>query len=249
MKTFSYTIMLAALLLFSACAKKKETPYDPSGARAAKVRSITYGQTGTTETYTYDGQGRLELLQSSAGNKITYQYDSARITQTNYAMTGDISEITTLSLDSSGLATSSVVKDAAGNTLGSHMYTYNQGHKISDISYSAGGEETRKLEWNYGGNECWNYSIYDSGSVSKTYDYFYWYFYPGETSLGNSNKGLDFWGKSSQLLTRKFQRRSYLYGDQEVSFEYATDAQGRITEMKTLNHDGTLLYTDTYTYY
>lgn len=250
MKSSLYLVAFTLLVLASSCSKKKDTPYDPSGALAAVVKSVTHSNTGATETYTYDGQGRIQLIQSTAGNKTTFEYADTTITQTRYDTTGAVVSITHYLLDTLGLVSSSAVTDAGATVVAYHSYTYDSDkHKTQDFGYTPSYDVNGKSEWQWGGGNMYEFSLYDSAVTHKAYDGFYIYYDPAVTSFGYANTGQKFFGTDSKYLIRK--ELGYIWGGGNVvhTYEYTFDAKQRITETKTFDYNGTLKNTDTYTYY
>lgn len=250
MKSSICFVAFALLVFTSSCSKKKDTPYDPSGALAAVVKSVTHSNTGATETYTYDGQGRIQLIQSSVGNKTSFEYVDTTVTQTKYDNAGVVISITHYLLDTLGLVTGAAVTDAGGTLLGYHTYTYDsEKHKTADIGYTTNYDANGKSEWLWGGGNAYEYSLYDSAVTHKEYDGFYWFYDPAVTSVGNANTGQKFFGADSKYLMRR--EVGYVWGGGNVvhTCEYTFDSKQRITETKTFDYDGTLKNTDTYTYY
>ncbi len=244
--------LLAVLLFFtiSSCSKKKETPYDPSAALAAVVKTVSHSNTGTTDTYTYDVQGRIQLLQNSTGSKISYEYVDSSLTQTNFDATGTVVSITHFVLDSFGLVSESVTTGAGGAVLAYHNYTFDWERQLTaQYNYTANHDVNGKSEWVWGGGNLFEYAIYDSVIDHKAFDSYYWYYDPAITSVGNANTGQKFWGTDSKYLMRKVIGSTWGAGNTVSTFEYTMDSQQRVTEAKTYDYNGTLKNTDSYTYY
>jgi len=250
MKYSAYLFVAILILQFSSCSKKDETKYDPSGALAARLKSITYGLTGETISYSYTGEGKIQLVQSSLGNKTTYEYINDSIRQTDYDKTGTLSTITTMVLDSLGLAISGTTTDANGNILGYQESSFDtEKHKTSELRYTATHDINGKSEWVWGGGNMYQYSVYDSTVTYKAYDSYIWYYDPAVTSFGNANTGRQFLGTDSKYLVRKIVGYTWGQANNISTFEYLFDGSQRITQVKTYNYSGTLKSTDTYTYY
>ena len=250
MKSRVYLLSVALVFLVSSCAKKKDTPYNPAGALAAVVKTITHGNNGTTDTYTYNADGKIQLIQNSAGSKTSYEYVDSAITQTVFDASGSVLTVTHVVLDTLGLISSSVVTDAGGSVLSYHSFAFDwEKHKTADNSFNAGYNVNGKTEWVWGSGCEVEYAIYDSAVTHKQYDAFYWYYDPAVTSIGNANTGQKFWGADSKFLVRKIVGNTWGAGQNVNTYEYTFDSQERITAAKTYDYVGALKNTDTYTYY
>lgn len=249
MKSSAYLLALAFILFASSC-KKKDSPYNPSAAIAAVVKTIAHSNTGASDTYTYTGDGKIQLVQNSSGNKTSFEYSNDTVTEKTDDAAGNITSITTIVLDSFGLANSSKITDANGTALSYHTFIFDGAkHKTAQHDYTPNHDVNGKSEWAWGSDNMFNYAIYDSTTTNRIYDFYYWYFDPAVTSIGNGNTGQKFWGVDSKYLVRQFIRHSYIYGDLIETFEYTFDTQQRITTVKTYSHSGSLKNTDSYTYY
>ncbi len=248
MKLNSIIYVAIPLLFVSAC-KKEETKqvFNPLTTR---VKTISNNTAGTTETYTYDSENRVTLIQNSNGSKTEFDYNGDTLTQTNFDNTGAVLNMEVILLDSFGLASNSVTTDPAGNILSFHQYYFNSNQEKTDKNdYNNAYIQTGKYEWRWSDGNLVQYSIYDSTVTTKVYDTYYWYYDPATTSVGNINKGQKFWGADSKYLMRKYIQNSYLYGNSLFTFEYTLDELQRLTSMKTYNYQGQLENTITYTYY
>ena len=242
----------ALLLVASSCKKKDETPpYDPTAALAAVVKTISHTNTGTTETYTYTGDGKIQLIQSNAGNKTSFEYpDTATIIQTIFDNSGSIVSITNYVLEPFGFVSGSTVTNAGGNVLSTHRYYYDADkHIIVDNGSTANNDVYGKKEWSWGGGNLYAYAIYDSAVTRKDYDSYLWYYDPAVTSVGNANTGQKFFGADSKYLVRRIVGYTWGGGNNVYTYEYTFDSQQRITEARTYDYDGSLKNTDSYTYY
>ena len=250
MKPSAYLLAIVFLVSFTSCAKKKDTPYNPSGALAAVVKTVTHSNTGTTDTYTYNGSAQIQLIQNSSGNKTAFEYNGNAITQTVYDITGGVVSISHLVTDTFGLVISSVVNDAVGAVLANHTYTYDTDkHKTFDNIYTANNDVNGKLELIWGGGNLFEYAVYDSAISHKQYNAYNWYYDPAVTSFGNNNTGQKFWGADSKFLLRRVVGNIWGGGNTIATYEYTFDAQQKITEAKTFDFAGNLKNTDSYTYY
>ncbi len=248
----SSVYFLAATFIFFAysCTKKKETPYDPSGALAAVVKTITRGSTGNTDTYTYDSQGRVQLIQNSNGNKTSFEYVDSSLTQTNFDGSGAVISVTHFILDTLGLVSNAVVTDAGGTVISYHNYSFDSEKEITaENKYNANLDPNGKSEWVWINGNIYEYAIYDSAVTHKQYDSYYWYYDPAVTSIGNANTGQKFYGADPKFLVRKIVGTTWGGGNSISTFEYTFDSKQRITEARTYDYNGTLKSTDTYTYY
>lgn len=249
MKTPLYLLAIALILSVSSCKKEKEA-YDPSGALTAVVKSVTHSNTGTTDSYTYDAGGRIQLIQSSNGTKTVFEYADTTLTQTNYEKGEVVVSVTRFALDAQGLVSNSVVTDANGAVVSYHTYTFDdQKQMTAQNNYTANHEVNGKLEWVWGGGNMWNYAVYDSAITHTLCNSYLWYYDPATTSVGNANTGKKFFGADSKYLTRKIV--GYVWGAANTlsTFEYTLDSEQRLAEIRTYDYNGILKNTDSYTYY
>lgn len=251
MKPSLYLFSVTFICFAFSCNKKEETkPYNPEGAYAAKLKSVTNSQTAETITYSYLADGKIQLQQNSTGSKTTFEYNANNVIETEYDKTGALIKIKTITLDSLGLQQTAVVTDANANVLGFEEYTFDsEKHKTSELHYTAAHAPNGKIEWVWSNGNNIEYAVYDSAVDHKTYDVFYWYYDPAVTSFGNTNTGKNFLGADSKYLLRK--QVGYVYGGANVvySYEYTSDDQQRITERRTYSYTGTLKATETFSYY
>ncbi len=245
-----YGVVVVLILSASSCSKEKKPGYDSTGALAAVVKSVTHSNTGTTVNYVYDTNGRIQLIQSSNGVKTTFEYADSLLTQTELDKTGNIVSVAFLTLDSRGLVSNSVVKDANGAVVSNHTYVFDDQKQLTAVyNYTPNNDVNGKTEWIWGSGNMYNYSIYDSAITHKAFDSYLWYYEPAITSVGNANTGRKFLGADSKYLIRK--TIGYTWGAANVvsTFDYAFDSQHRVIETKTYDHNGLLKNTDSYTYY
>lgn len=246
----SNSILYVAFLLLFVSACKKEEPKQVFNPLTTRVKTIANSAAGTTETYTYDAENRVTLIQNSNGIKTEFNYFGDTLTQTNFDNAGAIINIETILLDSFGLAGNSVTTDATGTILSFHQYYFNWEQQLTDKNdYNDAYVPTGKSEWRWNNGNMIQSIIYDSTFTNKIYDTYYWYYDPASTSVGNINKGQKFWGADSKYLMRKYIQNSYLYGNTLFTFEYTLDDLQRLTSMKSYDYQGQLVNTISYTYY
>jgi YD repeat-containing protein len=247
MSSTRFFLLPCFIFLFSTCSKKKETNYNPS---AALVKTVLHSQSGISESYAYDGNGQVTVIQSSTGSKTTFAYDSALITQTNYDLSGSVVSITYMALDTLGHVTGTEIRDAAGTVQGYHRFNFDAwGYERYEEMYTADHIIAGKFEWYWGDGNIASFAIYDSTATDRIYDTYYWYYDPAISSISTANKGQKYLGADSKYLVRKAIRHSYLYGDLIYTYEYSFDGEQRIIQARTYDHNGDLKNTDSYTYY
>jgi len=119
-----------------------------------RLTNVTYGDTGQTQTYTFDPMGNRTQLVDSANGTHNYTYDAAnRLT----------------ALDS---ATPNYVNDANGNTLtgGGRTNTWDSGNRLTQCVYTS-GTTTNTSNFTYGSDDLRHRAVVNDGTNTTTTDY------------------------------------------------------------------------------
>lgn len=245
MKYALWLTLFSATLFVSSCKKDEDKP--TVDLATVKVRTIQHSNSGLTETYTYDSDGRITQLQLSNGSRTTYAYTADTLNIASFDTTGSLLS-TEVMLLSNGLAQSSVVMDASGNILGFHEYSFSgSGEETMHRVLNPNLEQTAKEEWIWSGGNLTTYSIYDSANTNL-YNVYYVYNYPGASSTGKVNTGRKYLGADPLYQVRKIFTTG-LVGNSIRMLEYTTDDQKRITSALYYDQNHDLKNTDSYTYY
>lgn len=242
-------IIFISLLFVIGC-KKKEEDGPTLDLSTVKVRTITHTSSGSTDTYSYAGDGKIVSIAKSTGSSINYTYNNDTISVIRKDAANTIVGIDFLIVDSFGLVKNAIRLDGTGNVVGYDEYSFNSNkEKTMLITRNANMVQNGKYEWIWSNGNMIQSIVYDSAGIQKVYDTYYWFYDPAGTSIGNINTGQSFWGADSKYLVRRYIQYSDQNGNSYRSFEYESDKEKRITSMSVYNQNGSLQNKDTYTYY
>lgn len=240
-----FLVALPLLLLLPAC--KKES----SKTAPAVIKSISQLPSGYNSNFSYDEYGRLTLQSNNDGTKTSIAYAGDTITETTYLTTGDVSDVKIMTTDSFGLAISYIRLDHAGAVTGFGQYTYDgAGHRIGELIFDSGMNQTQRKEWSYdNAGDINGYKVYDTIIPENNEEYYYDKYYISQTNTtGNANKGQSYYGNGSHHLIKAMHRLNYLLGNVIYSYTYTFDEYGRTITETAQDHTGKQKYVNTYTY-
>ena len=224
-KIFYSTIILTSLSIVSFISGCKKTS-SVNGLVASEVEVATVNGviTTTTYTFTYDGQGRQILKQTSGSTSSSTSYNYASSGQVVETITGTGAATITYTLNSQGYAESD----------GTNTYTFTNGYLTTEDD--AAGNSINNTVSN--GNVT--AAIVVQGGVTTIYAYQF------STTQDYRNFGLSFLGKrNTDLLSSETQTST---GTPTVySITYTYDSKGRVLQ-QTLSPGGNTSYVYTYTY-
>jgi YD repeat-containing protein len=236
-------MMLAMVVLFASCKKKTESTTFPP-ASAAVLNSVSQMPSGITTHYTYDAQGRLETVRNSDGTGTNITYSGDTVSEAMINDSGYVFAIRSAILNTSGIATTSVLRDTLGSILSHSQYLYDTANfmtdeKTFDISNNLISERT----WGVSENNVYYYTVSDSIDEQIGYSYSY----EKESTTGNYNMGYKFYGRSSTNI-EKTRTKTGTTGSARYTFQYTFDGSNRVSTKAAYNHLNELVYTNTYTY-
>lgn len=245
MKSTPWFALLTVALFISSCKKEEDKP--TVDLATVKVRTIQHSSSGITESYAYDGDGRITQWQLSKGSKTTYAYTGDTLTIATFDTAANLLSTEVIQL-SNGLAQSSVVMEAGGSITGFRQYGFSgSSEQTSYTTFNANMVQTAREEWVWSGGDLTTYSIFDSAGTNL-YNIYYVYNYPGANSTGKVNTGRKYLGVDSRYQVRKILSTG-LVGNTYRTIEYTTDDQLRIISASYYDQNHNLVNTDTYTYY
>src|ERR1043165_328155 len=247
------SILLAAIILLSTGSCKKEEPTDntnitPPVIANAKVKLIVHQfvSTSRTDTFTYDGDGRIISRNVSDGTRDSYTYPAGQVVQEYYNSSGVLQTTRTYFLNANNRADSMVVQ---GSNTNRASYKYDAaGYLISSKNYNS----SNTLNFIYS-------SIWENGNLKEQYTttptneiYSHTvnnYDVDHKNSAGGKNTGLEFLGKSSanpqtEQYYQSMPSTLYIY-----RYEYTFDSEGSIATFTSYNGQGEFSTSMTYTYY
>lgn len=242
MKNTILLVSAAILLTASSCKKKDEFKTAP-----AVIKSVS-NSSGTTISYSYDGSGRVTEISNTDGTKTTIAYNGDTVTESS-SLAGVVLSIKTIVL-SNGLAVSSVTTDLGGTITGFSDYTFDSnGYLTLQTNYNANHEYTDRKEYGINDGDIKVWTNRDTLTNENNFEYYYDHYYVQQTNtIGNSNRGLTYYGKSSGRLTKITKRYNYYLGNIRYSHSYIFDEYNRVATEKVYDHNNVLKYTNTYTY-
>jgi YD repeat-containing protein len=225
MKNFRLPLIaIAGILLFTACNNKA----DFSKARVKKTSSVR----GSTE-YTYGADGNITTTKSSDGTFISYKYSGSTIAENMADSSRNLFINSTIYLNSSGLADSTVSNYQDEKYL--KTYTHNAGGFITESrDYAMGQMQDLSSSEVKDGNQT-TATISDSAS-KPMFKVFFEYFQDKPNSVNYENYGMKFLGADSKNLIKKMVQLLPTGDTLRVnSFSYHYDDKGRVTSKITFD--------------
>lgn len=237
-------LFLLAVLVISVTGCKKETVK----TAPAVIKSVTNSGSGITTSYTYDATGRVTEISNSNGSKTNITYTGDTVTEV-YTEAGNTVWTKGLIL-SNGLAVTSVTTDGSGSITGFSDYTFDSnGYLTLQTNYDSALQYTDRKEYGINDGDIKVWTNRDTLTDENNFEYYYDHHYIEQTNtIGNSNRGLTYYGKSSGRLTKITKRYNYFLGNIRYSHSYSFDEYNRVSTEKVYDHNGVLKYTNTYTY-
>ena len=238
-----YLFLWASIVLSVTGCKKETVKTAP-----AVLKSVSNSGSGITTSYTYDGSGRLTEISNSNGSKTTITYTGDTVTEV-YTEAGNVVWAKGILL-SNGVAVSSVTTNGSAAVTGFTEYTFDSnGFLVLEKNYNANQQYTDRKEYSISDGDIKVWTNRDTSTNENNFEYYYDHYYVEQTNtIGNSNRGLTYYGKSSGRLTKITKRYNYFIGNIRYSHSYTFDEYNRVSLEKVYDHNGTLNYTNTYTY-
>ena len=239
-------LIFAVFILYSSC-KKKEDPIVLD--LDALVRNMTQAPSGGSETYTYDGEGRVTQVDRSNGTNTTIVYSGDTVVETTYSDTGSVAGVKTVFLDTSGLALNSYQADGSGNFVSYTTYTYNDSRcKTGEKTYDINNSLIVNRQISVIGDDIFYATVNDVLTPENNAEFAYTYNYDLTNTTGNKNLGRTYYGESPSHMPITLKKTSSTTGNAYYTFQYTVDGSGRISSQTAYNHQGQLVYTNNYTY-
>lgn len=271
MKKLSFCLVLVAICatLFSGC--KKDDSDDPAsrvaGAKISKVTEYVNGKVYSTDTYQYDGSGRLSKATYNTGQSTTFEYIGSSVVVKDYSKDGSTDDnYGVFNLNSKGLATS-VSNVQAGSTekkakidtkLGRNGLFASVASDDVDCTYEYDndGYQIREL---WSDNQDKNYVI-ANGNVVSSYGTWEWGYEETyellkdkKNTIGYENMGIFFMGRQdANLRSSVTSKNKDEYGKWHTykdSYTYEYDSKNRVIKKTEISEgEQTSNRYTTYTY-
>jgi YD repeat-containing protein len=241
-----FYLLAVIVLLISSCKKEKDNATPNSDT--AVVKSISQTPGGLNTTFSYDSEGRLSTIRSSNGSGTNITYNGDTVIESMMNDSGYVYSIKTVFLNSSGIATSSLLRDTFGGILTYSQYLYDSANfKREEMNYDVYNNLVARKTWDIGANNVYYYTSTDSLVYQNNAQIGYSYSYEKENTVGNDNMGLKYYGKSSKNI-EKTMHKTGVTGNVRYTFQYTFDNSGRISTKAAYNHLNELVYTNSYSY-
>ena len=241
MKTKVVVLLLASLLVISAC--KKAGIFTGS-----KIYTLNNYTAGYKETFTYNSSdGSIATLVRNDGVKIVYYYSGDTVTAAQVNGIGQTTNATTYIKNSSGYADS-----AQGEFISqynSNAYTYDANGMWTGVkSYVHHAHTTSDTYTNNSAKNLVEVQHTNSSNTS-TYDY-YTYYLSNNNTVGVQNMGQYYLGVSStNLVQTDIVIGAALDTTDIITYRYRYDGSGNVDTLVAYHRNGTLADSITYTYY
>lgn len=243
MKNIMALLVLVLAVLSTGCKKKND---EPPGLPKLKMMIEDVGNINDTTTYTYNADGTIHSVVDD-GDLSVFSYSTGFVTKTSYSTAGSIDFIETYILNTKGLADSIVQVNTSGNIsryglnydgndfLTEH-YTYKADTIFSTIEYINDSKNIIAVQ------------ILNHQGLGLTYTANYGYFLNNENTIGNSNMGMSFLGKSSKNAYNSIATNFIVSSFMLFAYEY--DRYGRIVNRKQYASAGSnVVQQDEFYYY
>jgi len=227
---------LIFVILFS-CKKDKNNYTTAPVMSYPKINTETYvyGGNSSTETYSYNSNGRIFLLTQSDGSFIKYEYSNNKLIMEHYQSGGSLLYTAFNKINSLGL----VVSDSMSSSYSKYEYDVN-GYLIKELNYNNGILTDSSIYTIFNGNTI---SV-TRNNLTTTYLYTVEYFTDKSNTIGNENKGIGFWGKQSTNLVKSVAYS--IVGQGQLSLEeytYEFDINGRVSRQTITGDPGYTTFT------
>lgn len=226
--------LLFLMAAFISCDRSDDKDVTPSIPKIKTITRTTATST-TIHTYHYDGLGRISKLTGSDKVSVQYVYQKDRIIRIDSLQ----QQTDTLLLNDKGLVVS------APNYWITREYNPD-GYLVKLIFSNPQGQFEITSEYKVTDGNISTYEVWAFQKLSDSYDYLY---LPNSTNtIGNENKGTNFYGKQDKNLVSSFTAMTHSTGDWlVVNYRYELDAQNRVVKRYTISPTGDVY--EAYTYY
>jgi len=245
----AFYVLLVIAVSYTSCKKEEDnTPTYPPASEAV-LNSVSQSPSGYSESYSYDGEGRITTIQRASGSRTDITYASDTVTETTFTDSGTIASRKVVFLNSSGLAVNSFTGDTSGNILSYSTYTYDADNfKIGERTTDNLNNEFAQQTWSISDKNVYYYTSTDAATTQNNLTIAYSYSFEKESTTGNQNKGMKYYGNSSVNVMKTLNKQSSVTGNVYYSFQYTYDDSGRVATQTAYNHQNEVVYTNTYTY-
>lgn len=209
-----------SIIIFS-CKKDKNNYNNNVVPSIPKISTVTYksGTTSSTNIFSYNSNGTLNILTESDGSYTKYEYAGTKIAVKSYNNSGILTKTDTLTLNSSGLAVN-----------------YSSSNSYTTYEYDVNGYLKKELKYNYNVlTDSTLYKILDGNTttislngIQQPYNYLveYQFLTDKVNTIGNENGGITFLGKQNFNLPQSYTVSGSMQYSMVYTYEY--DSKGRV---------------------
>lgn len=240
----AFYLFLVLCFCITACKKKENEKPAVAKLKTAIIPDLL---TGTIDTfnYFYNNNGTIDkITYGTTVGKTVYVYNGSTINEVKYNYLGTIYSSAVFYLNANDFVDSIY----NSNTDYRYSYTYDSKGFVSGYKFRGPSNIVSNIRTyvNNGSNIASEYSGDGNGNVTGSTDYTF--FVEKINTIGNENKGMKFLGINSANPIQSYTTTS---GSSVTtgSYLYMYDSEGRITAQSVYSSLGSLLYTNTYSYY
>ncbi len=239
MKVFLPAVLVSFLVALSSCSKP-DTSFS-----GAKVLSNTNFIGGYIDTYTYNSDGNVGVVERNLGSKIVFTYSGDSILAQQVNASNIVTSATVYLLHGQQQADSSYGQLQSLNN--SAKYLYDANHQLMQQKTYAYGNLTAVTDYTIGNKNIASlaYTIPASGAVTRTY-----YSYGSTTNtIGNQNFGKGFLGIGClNVVASAVQLNSNGDTIGVITYKYHLDDNSNIDTMASYDRYGHIVDSMAYTY-
>lgn len=239
MKVFLSSALITSLLMLSSCSKP-DTAFS-----GAKVITNTNFVGGYIDTYIYNSDGNVGVIQRNLGSKVLFTYDGDSILMQQINTSSIITSATVYLLSGQKQADSSYGQLQSLNN--SAKYSYDSNHQLMQQKTYAFGNLTAVADYSLGNKNIASvaYSNPSNSTVTHTY-----YSYGSTTNtIGNQNFGKGFLGIGClNVVASAVQLNGNGDTTSVLTYRYHLDDNSNIDTMASYDRYGHLVDSMAYTY-
>ncbi|MES2619672.1 MAG: hypothetical protein V4615_02390, partial [Bacteroidota bacterium] len=163
-----FYVLLVIAVSYTSCKKEEDKKTTNPPASEAVLNSISQSPSGYSESYSYDGDGRLTTIQRGSGSRTDITYATDTVTETTFTDSGTITSRKVLFLNSDGLAVNSFTGDTSGNILAYSAYTYDADNfKIGERTTDNLNNEFAQKSWSISAKNVYYYNSTDAVTTTN----------------------------------------------------------------------------------
>jgi hypothetical protein len=237
-KRFLYYLLLSALGV-SSCKKTAES------FSGAKVLTATNMVAGYIDTYTYNDDGSVALIQRNSGEKVAFTYEGDSVSRSSINAASVVESITNYFLRGDTYADTSYGQVQAQNN--SSAYAFNSDGQLTQQKNYAFGSPVLVADYTLTNKNV--SSVAYTNPVSNTHSYAYYSYGTATNSIGNQNFGQGFLGVGNLNVVNTCVQIAQ-NGDTTgiITYKYRYNSGSNIDTMVSYSRNGLLLDSMAYSY-